>query len=275
MREPHYGCKNMAFSAVKWPFRENATKKLRADKDRWADSYPIWTPCCLILPFGWLFRGRQWPNREKDCRRRTRPTEPRAGPPSREQTKYPETRISPCSLRPRKDDDNISSLELYQTNALAASLLKRLPLEVRQEIYGYVLGRHKNCLVLLPFKIRAIPETNYTGSNVLAASRNQGFLSARGHLIWPRRPALLRTCRQIYTEAVGLLYAGNTFVIKHPEILFHFSKAIPPQRLNSLRSLRLPYEILSRNHQRSGIDERDYSAHATDRSVGKIAEGST
>ncbi|KAL8994204.1 MAG: hypothetical protein Q9188_007133 [Gyalolechia gomerana] len=240
MREPHYGCKAMTFAFVKWPFLDNASDKIKADKDRWLDSYPIWVPCCLMLPFGWLFRGRTWPDCKKGHRRRTWEAEKERGPPPREQTKYPETRISPCSLRPRAEDDNISSLELDQVKGFDASLLKRLPLEIRQEIYGYVLGRQENCLILLPFKIRAVPEGHYISkTDVCWASTNERVISGNGERFWSQRPALLRTCRQIYMEAISLLYSGNTFIIKHPELLLRFAKAIPPQRLDCIRTLRI------------------------------------
>ncbi|KAL8931344.1 MAG: hypothetical protein Q9211_007033 [Gyalolechia sp. 1 TL-2023] len=230
----------MAFSFVKWPFLENANKKIKADKGHWVDSYPVWVPCCVMLPFGWLFRGRTWPNCEKSARRRRWESETQYVPPPREQTKYPVTRISPCSLRPREEDDNISNLELDQTKGFDLSLLKRLPLEIRQEIYGYVLGRQENCLILLPFKIRAVPEGHHISkTDVVWASTNGRVISGNGKRFWPQRPALLRTCRQIYTEAISLLYSDNTFIIKHPELLLRFAKAIPPQRLDCIRTLRV------------------------------------
>lgn len=229
----------MAFGFVKYPFMANANKKIKADQDRWENSYPVWVPCCVMIPFGWLFRGRKFPSCKKNSLRRRWEEEQKKGPPPREQTKYPETSISPCSLRPRKADDNISNFELDRSRGLDASILKRLPLEIRQEIYGYVLGRQENCLVMLPFKIRATTGKNmHPGKNVSKAHTNQYIFLEEENRFWPHRPALLRTCRQIYVEAVSLLYTGNTFVFRHPEVLRRFKRSIAPQRWHCIRSLR-------------------------------------
>ncbi|KAL8727088.1 MAG: hypothetical protein Q9166_006275 [cf. Caloplaca sp. 2 TL-2023] len=240
MREPRYGCKDMAFSLVKWPFLENAERKIHSEGDRWDASYPIWVPCCLMIPFGWLFRGRVWPNLKKSGERRKWEKEQKLRScPARNQTKYPETRISPCSLRPRNNNsDNISTLSLDQDAGLKDSILRRLPLEIRQEIYGYVLGREENYLILLPFKIRAVPEahTSITSGQAANAAWN---MTKNGPYFWAQRPALLRTCRQVYQEAINLLYSGNTFVIKDMRILDYFFKSVPSQRLNAIRSLRI------------------------------------
>ena len=53
--------------------------------------------------------------------------------------------------------------------------------------------------------------------------------------------AILRTCRQIYAEAVDLLYTTNTFILYDFHTLTTFAKSIPPQRLNAIRSLRVHY----------------------------------
>ncbi|KAL8836044.1 MAG: hypothetical protein Q9170_003089, partial [Blastenia crenularia] len=145
---------------------------------------------------------------------------------------------------------------------LETSLFNRLPLEIRREIYGYVLGREENCMILLPFKIRAQPERCCSMNDYVTwAARNEGLIAGSWKRFWPRRPALLQTCRQIYTEAVDLLYTDNTFVVKHPELLSRFIKAIPPQRLNTIRSLRICLEtwqcgVLSQwAHTQTGREE--------------------
>ncbi|KAL8706959.1 MAG: hypothetical protein Q9201_000007 [Fulgogasparrea decipioides] len=240
MREPRYGFKDMAFAWVKYPFVTNAERKMAEEEGRWDDSCPVWVACGLMLPCGWLFRGREWPSFRKGDRRRDWEREKVfEACPARNQTKYPQTRISPCTLKPRADDDNISVLSLDQPTGLQASRLNRLPLEIRQEIYGYVLGREENCLVMLPFKVRATAEKASSAGyiDVMDAAVNQGLVIRDDVFFWPQRTALLRSCRQIYAEAVDLLYSGNTFVIKHPRVFLAF--AVPPQRLNSIRNLRI------------------------------------
>lgn len=49
--------------------------------------------------------------------------------------------------------------------------------------------------------------------------------------------ALLRTCRQLYAEAVDLLYATNTFDFDHQDLFFLFARAVLPVRLEVVRRL--------------------------------------
>ncbi|KAL9586629.1 MAG: hypothetical protein Q9212_000764 [Teloschistes hypoglaucus] len=244
LAEPHYGCTNMSFACVKPPFLANAERKISAGDERWDDSYPIWVPCCLMIPFGWLFRGRRWPDCSKSYRRRDwEHKEWMERCEAREQTKWPETRTSPCSLRPRGEgegSDDLSVLDLDTVSGLEGSALHRLPLELRQEIYGYVLGREENWLVFLPFKMRAVPAGHLiTRGDVTDSHFNHYKVVRDDRLFWPQRTALLRTCRQVYREAVDLLYTNNTFVVKHPKILLTLAKYIPPQRLGSIRNLHI------------------------------------
>ncbi|KAL8640446.1 MAG: hypothetical protein Q9228_002636 [Teloschistes exilis] len=237
----------MSFACIKPPFLANAEREISADDERWDDSYPIWVPCCLMIPFGWLFRGRRWPDCRKSYRRRDWEHQKwMESCEAREQTKWPETRTSPCSLKPRGEEgagsDDLSVLDLDVVNSgLEESGLQRLPLELRQEIYGYVLGREENWLVFLPFKMRAVPADHcITRGDVTDSQVNQHKLARDDRLFWPQRTALLRTCRQVYREAVDLLYTGSTFVVKHPKILFTFAKCIPQQRCSdSIRNLRI------------------------------------
>ncbi|KAL8665833.1 MAG: hypothetical protein Q9202_001955 [Teloschistes flavicans] len=244
LQKPHYGCKNMSFACVKYPFLANAERKISSDDERWEDSYPIWVPCCLMIPFGWLFRGRRWPDCSKSYRRRDwEQQEWLERCEAREQTRWPETRPSPCSLRARGGEgtgDNFSVLDLNAVSGFEGSSLDRLPLELRQEIYGYVLGREENWLIFLPFKMRAVPQGHLsTMWDVTHPYVNQTKVVRDHRLFWPQRTALLRTCRQIYREAVELLYTGNTFVVKHPKILFTLAKYVPPQRFSSIRTLHI------------------------------------
>ncbi|KAL8779969.1 MAG: hypothetical protein Q9213_006694 [Squamulea squamosa] len=149
----------------------------------------------------------------------------------------------------------------YQHCSLDDSILLRLPLEIRQEIYGYVLGREENCLVALPFKIRAVPEGHSTSrENVRNAALNQCLITSDEPRFWPQRTALIRTCRQIYNEAIDLLYCGNIFVVKHPQIFLCFTKSIVPMRLNRIRNIRIIIEkplclVLTLNKVDSSVRE--------------------
>ncbi|KAL8928751.1 MAG: hypothetical protein Q9208_001529 [Pyrenodesmia sp. 3 TL-2023] len=133
---------------------------------------------------------------------------------------------------------------------LEDSLLHRLPLEIRQVIYGYVLGRQDNFLIMVPFGLRAVLDSctwdshhrdHPERSDPLDVKANGRRITDQRRRFWPHRTALLRTCRHVYIEAIGLLYTQNTFVITHPQMLFRFAKSIPIQRFNSIRNLRISF----------------------------------
>ncbi|KAK3940982.1 hypothetical protein QBC46DRAFT_432756 [Diplogelasinospora grovesii] len=50
-------------------------------------------------------------------------------------------------------------------------------------------------------------------------------------------PAILRTCRQIYREAISVLYSGNVFNLSEPEQMFRFMAQIGPINIKLVRSL--------------------------------------
>ena len=240
----------MAYGCVPRPFLKNAEARIFNQRNRRDDSYPVWDLGCLLIPVGCLFRGRAWP----DCKKEARPTnlerrqhgeysrgeEPRP----RVQTKWPAIRISPCSLPARTEDDyNISHEDLNMGISVENSMLMRLPMELRQEIYGYVLGREENVLILLPFKVRAVPATHpiaVHGDHLNAESNQLWITDEAWRLFWPNRTAILRTCRQVYNEAIDLSYTGNNFVCESLDILSRFKSSIPPHRhLNTVRRLRV------------------------------------
>ncbi|KAK3933571.1 hypothetical protein QBC46DRAFT_401781 [Diplogelasinospora grovesii] len=57
-------------------------------------------------------------------------------------------------------------------------------------------------------------------------------------------PAILRTCKQIYHEAIPILYSCNEFHIYAPEPLFPFMAQIGPTNIKLVRSLEIwvPYD---------------------------------
>ncbi|KAL8871242.1 MAG: hypothetical protein Q9174_002887 [Haloplaca sp. 1 TL-2023] len=156
--------------------------------------------------------------------------------------------MSVCSLSPRPeggDSISIFGSEDEPKDIFDNCLLGKLPLELRQEIYKYVIGQKVNCLALLPFKIRAFPGDHALArhdvdESVLNAYRNQCWV-ARSSIFWPHRTAILRTCRRIYRETIELLYQSNIFLIKHHEILFTFIRCIRPQRVDSIRNLKVSF----------------------------------
>lgn len=142
---------------------------------------------------------------------------------------------------------SLSSLSIEKPQS-QCGLLTRLPPEIRQEIYVLVVGGNLTHVVRKDQKLahvrcklecetdffrrcrRAAAGTCHDGAPMLASTSN-------GNL------ALLRTCRQIYIEAVELMYSCNTFDFDHQDLFLFFSRSILPQRLAAIRSLNLNLEI--------------------------------
>jgi hypothetical protein len=55
--------------------------------------------------------------------------------------------------------------------------------------------------------------------------------------------AVLRTCRQLYQEAIPLLYSTNTFDFDSIPPLLYLAQTIRPQRLESIRYLQLSFNL--------------------------------
>jgi hypothetical protein len=55
----------------------------------------------------------------------------------------------------------------------------------------------------------------------------------------PPTPGLLLTDRQIYSEAVELLYSKNTFSFKAPQELLDFERKIAPSHLDLIRRIQI------------------------------------
>ena len=106
------------------------------------------------------------------------------------------------------------------------SILSRLPLELRQQIYGFVLGAKE-------FVVLTSPPRNYIHDVC-------GFPDYR-----PRKPALLRTCRQIHTEAADILYQCTTFTVSAAHLLPVFAERNGPLHFNKICHLCIGFVVKS------------------------------
>ncbi|KAL8795554.1 MAG: hypothetical protein Q9195_001975 [Heterodermia aff. obscurata] len=119
-------------------------------------------------------------------------------------------------------------------------LLQKLPLELRILIYSHVIGNDRFRLITRPWKVVAAPDIDGN----LSMTQEHFKLT---NPVFRTKPfpsngtALLMTCRQVYSEAVDLLYSSNTFVLHDFHTLETFAKSIPPQRLNAIRELDIFY----------------------------------
>lgn len=56
--------------------------------------------------------------------------------------------------------------------------------------------------------------------------------------------ALLQSCRQIYTEAIEIMYATNLFDLDDVSTLLYLSQTIRPQRFAAIKYLQLKWEFI-------------------------------
>lgn len=128
-------------------------------------------------------------------------------------------------------------------SGIQQSILSRLPLELRQHVYGLVLGGDREFEVAISYRDpladkmglppRAhfcILETRRTRLDLVKKNVCPKERRARFH-----RVALLQTCRQIHTEAIDLLYQGTTFIFKKPEVIKHLAAKLGPCNFDNIR----------------------------------------
>ncbi|KAL8846459.1 MAG: hypothetical protein Q9221_008456 [Calogaya cf. arnoldii] len=137
-----------------------------------------------------------------------------------------------------KPDDSIANIGPDTTDSLAPgpatafeqSSLRRLPLELRLQIYNLVLTPDNTGFPLfsagLPYS--KPPEILFWDHISVKSLVHSGS----------KRPALLRTCRQIYTESIDLLYQQRKFVITRKYVFQAFA-AMVPRHLDKIRHILL------------------------------------
>lgn len=124
-------------------------------------------------------------------------------------------------------------------------LLNKLPLEIRLQIYEYVLGGNLIHLIQIP---RRIAHVRCRASRVPDHLRECRPASRIPNHPWLRSVssanlAFLKTCRQIYMEAISILYTTNTFDINQLSTFLFFSKSILSDRLRCITSLHLRWNL--------------------------------
>ena len=148
----------------------------------------------------------------------------------------------PDALSPKRKELSIS----YNSAVNASSpLLTKLPLELRQKIYTYALGSHLVHILLTPSRIAHFCCTCPTFTDF-----NRACCPSARHLIVPKSVpippspiaiALLRTCRQIYAEAIPILYSSNTFDIDDLRAFVLLAGNVPSRGLSAIKSLHLSW----------------------------------
>lgn len=139
------------------------------------------------------------------------------------------------------------------------SPLMRLPFELRQMVYRYVLGDSTMHMILKEQKLghlRCKAESALAcplGYNGLTLSRECCWGTVDSANIWAPQSGnrneptdggiipLLRSCRQIYSESIAFLYSTNAFSFSDLDCLRYFSCTILPERLALIQNLDIEW----------------------------------
>jgi hypothetical protein len=159
----------------------------------------------------------------------------------------------------------------------ACDFLQRLPPEIRTQIYEYVLGNEVFHLVQVPRRIAHVRcDRTFEGSSDLFDATRKCFPLCRNRFspsspvydhsqqtqgeVWKRygplilnslstsNLALLRTCKQIYQEAIHILYRSNVFDFDSIMTFINFAVSISPERLATIRHLQFRSEFHNCRH---------------------------
>jgi len=109
------------------------------------------------------------------------------------------------------------------------SPLLRLPAELRNQIYAYVLGDHEICTESLPW---GYPTPGH--HHIQLSSHNNGIWTRPHHFL-----ALTATSRQLRSETEFLPFRLNCFQAHHSRSFQHFLGILSHRQRNAIRIIRL------------------------------------
>ena len=152
--------------------------------------------------------------------------------------------------------------ELQKTHdQLQSRLFARLPLELRQVIYGYVLGGKVIHITRLPTRLGHVTcfhESRHEGGTPYSPSSHQcwGIRFPRTTLyngLWDESRiedqdalnALLKTCRRVYSESIGYLYKDNIFDVNAPETILLLKQTVLLSRLQLISAVQMTWGFVS------------------------------
>ncbi|KAF2471249.1 uncharacterized protein BDR25DRAFT_303317 [Lindgomyces ingoldianus] len=161
------------------------------------------------------------------------------------------------SAAPEKTDCCAESSRGHTLDQSQSRLL-RLPLELREMIYRYVLGDSTMHMILkeqrlghLRCKAPSAVECPL-GYNGLTLSRECCWGTVDSANIWAPMSGvmeptdgnilpLLRSCRQVYSESIQFLYSTNTFSFSDLDCLRYFSCTTLPHRFDLIQTIDLEW----------------------------------
>ncbi|KAI9875835.1 MAG: hypothetical protein M1830_007923 [Pleopsidium flavum] len=125
-------------------------------------------------------------------------------------------------------------------------ILQRLPAEIRSKIYYEVFGGEILHLVQLPKRLGHVRCRAPSSTDPLRTCMpdTRGPASAREIKTSSLDLPLLQSCRQVYVEAISILYACNVLDLDDASSLLYLSQTIRPQRLAAVKRLQLKWDFL-------------------------------
>ncbi|ELR02724.1 hypothetical protein VC83_00840 [Pseudogymnoascus destructans] len=176
------------------------------------------------------------------------------------------------NVQPRLPKTRERSLSLYEPGQHTLGLLRKLPIELRRRIYDKVLS-HRKVHLMFEFAPRKYRRDITNKKEILEwrwwhcictwdQTEDDGFRS-----IWfdrckdgvsdgnPGPPngmmgklkldfAILLTCRQIYSEAIDILYCTTTFDFGTRQLLCDFPSLVLPQRFALIGAIEMLWEFI-------------------------------
>jgi hypothetical protein len=155
----------------------------------------------------------------------------------------------PLSARQRE----LSFSETHLAAQQHCAFFAKLPVELRFKIYKFVLSYSIIHTLALRRRMAHAKCSANKESDIERACLPQDHEYICRHPIWsddePWNPvtlsradlALLRTCRQIYVEAINILYSSNTFDFATAESFNSFARTILSRRLAVITSLAIGF----------------------------------
>ena len=138
-------------------------------------------------------------------------------------------------------------------------LFSKLPLELRQSIYRYVLGGKVIHVTRLQTRLGHVTCFHVAREDVkkpYSPSSHQcwGIRYARTTLFNGLRDeertddkdavsALVKTCRRVYSESIGFLYQENVFNVNTPETILLLKETVLPHRLQVISSVEMTWIV--------------------------------
>lgn len=124
----------------------------------------------------------------------------------------------------------------------SCSFLKRLPLELRLHIYEYVLGGET--INLVQIRKRSSEWPFLTSGSMLTSMIGASWDPMKPDP-WKSpdiNPALLLSCRQIYSEAADILYSSNVFAVDNITAFIYLAENyLSSQRLLAIKHLQVSF----------------------------------